>query len=186
MLYGEILENSFLDLFQTVMVFFKHLFRLRQIAPDLRPLFPRDAYQPVNIVTHHGGFGRHRRHHFQLVELGVGLFAGLLRHPRFFDFLLQIFDFVRRIVHVAKFFLNRFHLLVQVILALTLFHLLFDATANAFFDLHQIDLAFDFAHDVFDAFTRILNFENLLLLVELQRHVGGNRIRESAGIVDTG
>ena len=97
---------------------------------------------------------------------------------------MQILDFVGRIVHVAKFLLNGLHLLVQVVLALALLHLLFDATANTFFDLHQVDLTLDLAHDVFDALARILDLEDFLLFVELQRHVRGDGIGEPAGVID--
>ncbi len=49
----------------------------------------------------------------------------LFRHFRRVDLTLQRFVFVRRVVHLAKFFLNRFHLLVQIVLALGFLHLLF-------------------------------------------------------------
>src|SRR5258708_28945774 len=36
---------------------------------DLRLLRPRDREQPIEIVAHDGGLGRHRRHLPQLLEL---------------------------------------------------------------------------------------------------------------------
>ena len=81
---------------------------------------------------------------------------------------MQVLDLVGRIVHVAEFFLDRLHLLVEIVLALALLHLLLDAAADTLLDLHQVDLALDLAHDVFDTLARILDFENFLFFVELQ------------------
>jgi hypothetical protein len=113
-----------------------------QIMVNLGAFLPGHADQPVDIVAHHRGFGRHRRHHFQLVQLRLYLGLGVLGHPGLFDALRQFLDFVGRVFQIAEFLLNRLHLLVQIILALAFFHLLLDAATDTLLDLEDVDLAF--------------------------------------------
>ena len=108
----------------------------------------------------------------------------LLRHTRVFDLLLEVGDLVRRIFHLAEFFLNRLHLLIQVVLALTLLHLLLDATANALLDLQHVDFGVDQAHDVLEPLTHALDLQNLLFLIEFQRHVRGDGIGQTTRLID--
>ena len=68
-----------------------------------------------------------------LARLGLGFLACFLRHPRLDDLLNQILEFVGRILHFAELFLNRLHLLIQVVLALALLHLGFNPPTNIFF-----------------------------------------------------
>ncbi len=98
--------------------------------------------------------------------------------------MLQIVGFVRRFVEVAQFLLDRLHLFVQVVLALTLLHLLLDATADALFDLKQIDLGAHQRQDPFDPRFDVDRLENVLAIVDLQRHLRGDRIDEATRFVD--
>ncbi len=107
-----------------------------------------------------------------------------LGHARRFDALFQFADFVRRIVELAEFLLNGLHLLIQVVLALALFHLLLDAAADALLDLQHVHLAFDDGEHVFEALAHVGNFQHTLLLGKLQGHVRGDGIRQAAGLLD--
>ena len=117
------------------MIFIEHGFRPRQIMADLGTLFPGCADQPVDVVAHHCCFSGHRRHHFQLVQLGQGLGLGLLAHAGLFDLVSEFIRFIGHVVHLAQFFLDGFHLLVKIVLPLALLHLLLDAPANALLNL---------------------------------------------------
>ena len=103
---------------------------------------PRHTGQPIDIASDNRCFGRHWRHHFQLLQFSLGFFFSLGWHFGFFDFIAQRFKLIRRVVELAQFFLNGFHLLVQIVLALRLLHLLLNAGANFLFDLQQINFAF--------------------------------------------
>jgi hypothetical protein len=59
-LHREILDDALLDLLKPIVIVVENILRLRQVLLDLRLLVPRDREQPVEIVAHHGCFGRHR------------------------------------------------------------------------------------------------------------------------------
>ena len=121
------------------MVFVEHLLGAPQIMPDLAPLGPGNADYPIQIATHNRRLRRHWRHHLELAQFSIGFFERFFGHLRVIDFILQIVDFVGGVVHFTQFSLYRFHLLIQVVLSLALFHLLFDSAANPFLDLKQVN-----------------------------------------------
>src|SRR3546814_4550012 len=70
-------------------------------------LLPRHAQHPLQVVAHHGGLGRHRRHLLELVELALRLGLDRLGHARLGDLARDLLDVVRRVVHLAELFLDR-------------------------------------------------------------------------------
>ncbi|MNQ81816.1 hypothetical protein D3C85_968530 [compost metagenome] len=76
-------------------------------------------------------------------------------------------------------------MLVQVVLALRLFHLALHAAADALFHLQDIELAFELAQQVLKTFGHAENFQDDLFLLKFQRQMRGHRIGQAAGIVDT-
>ncbi len=87
--------------------------------------------------------------------------------------------------HLAELFLDRLHLLVQVVLALALLHLALHAAADALLDLEDIELAFDELQQMLEALLDVEHLEHFLLLLELERQVRGDGVAEPAGFVDT-
>src|SRR2546426_987365 len=77
--------------------------------------------------------------------------------------------------------LDRLHLLVQVVLALTLLHLALDAAADALLDLENVDLRFQLREQVLQASLDLEHLQDLLLLLELERQMRRDRIREPPG-----
>ena len=110
---------------------------------------------------------------------------GLLRHPGGLDLLFHLVQ-VGVLVALAEFLLDRLDLLVEVVLALALLHLPLDAAADALLDLQDVDLAFEQAQQMLEALGDGAHLEDLLLLLELQRKVGGDRVGEPAAVVDPG
>ena len=159
---------------------------MTDVVVHLGLLLPRALHQPVDVVAHDRRFGRHRRHQLQLVQLGHRLVARFLRHAGLLDALLELRELVRRVLDLAQFLLDRLHLLVEVVLALALLHLLLDAAADALLDLQHVHLAFDQREDVLEALAHVLDLENLLLGVELERHVRRDVVGEPAGLLDAG
>ena len=183
-LYREVLKNAVFHTFQAVVVGIQDLLGLTQVFFDLAAGIPRNLHHPLNVAAYNSRFRRHRRHHFQLLQLSFSFLFRLFRHLRRVDLTLQRFVFIRRIVHLAELFLNGFHLLVQIVLTLRFFHLLFDAVANALLNLEQIDLRLHHRHQVFQTFVNVGHFQHGLFVSQLQRHMRSDGIRQTCRIVD--
>ena len=80
--------------------------------------------------------------------------------------------------------MNRLHLFVEVVLALALFHLLFDTRANALLNLQQIHLRFHHGHQEHDSLGDLRQLENFLLIFDLERHVRRHGIGQAGGIIN--
>ena len=111
-----------------------------EVLLDLGLLVPRNRQQPVEVVAHDRGLGRHRRHLPQLLELVRRLLARFLGELGLLDLVFEFGEFVAAFL-VAKLLLDRLHLLVEVVLALGLLHLALDARADALLDLQDGDFA---------------------------------------------
>ena len=185
LLHREVLDDALLDLLEAVVVGVEDLHRGGEVLADLALLAPRQREQRVDEVAHDRRLGRHRRHHLELLELAERLRLGLLRHPGGLDLLLHLVE-VGVLVALAELLLDRLDLLVQVVLALALLHLALDAAADALLDLQDVDFAFEQAEQVLEALRDGAHLEDLLLLLELQRQVRGDRVGEPAAVVDPG
>src|SRR5690606_13015299 len=117
-LHRQVFQNTLFHFVQTKVVGIQNLFGVDQIVIHATAFFPRQVHQPIQIATHHGGFCRHRRHHAQFFQLGIGFFAGVFGHARLFNLVVQLIKLVTTVFQIAQFFLNGFHLFVQVVLAL--------------------------------------------------------------------
>ena len=166
------------------MVSVEDLFSTGQVQAHLGLGLPRHLHQPVDIRAHHGGFGRHRRHLLELVQLGGGLGQGVFGQASGIDTLLQLFDFVVALLAVTEFFLNGLHLLIQIVLALATLHLLLHTATDAFLNLQQVDFAIQQRQHVFDTGRQVDDFEDVLLLLDLQRHVGGHGVDQAAWLIN--
>ena len=167
------------------MVGIEDLFRIHEVRGDLGLLLPRQGHEGIDVIAHDRRLGRHRRHELQLLQLRVGLHARLLGHVRALDLLLQLVQ-VRPFLGVAQLLLDGLHLLVQVVLALALLHLALHAPANALLDLHDVDLGLEELQQLLESARDLEHLEDLLLLLELERQVRGDRVRQAPGAVDPG
>ncbi len=141
--------------------------------------------QGLDVVAHHGGLGRHGRHQLELLDLGIDLDQGFLAHAGRLDLFLHLVD-VGALFAFAEFLLDGLDLLVEVILALALFHLALDAAANALFDLQDVEFGFELAEQLFQALRNAEHFQNFLLLFELQGQMRGDGIGQTPGFLDAG
>ena len=141
MLHGQIFDDPFLDLFQSPVIFIEHLTGGGQILTNARFFAPRQADQRFDEVAHDRRLGRHRRHQPQFFQFCLNFGHALLAHASIFGLFLQLLDIIAFLT-LTQLFLDGFDLLIEVILALALFHLAFNATANAFFNLENIDFRF--------------------------------------------
>ena len=146
---AQVLDDALLDLLEAVVIGVEHLDRGREVLADLALLAPRQREQRVDVVAHDRRFGRHRRHHLQLLQLGHRLASASFDMLRGLDLLFHLVE-VGVLVALAELLLDRLHLLVQVVLALALLHLPLDAAADALLDLQDVDLAFEEAEQVLE------------------------------------
>jgi len=86
-------------------------------------LLPRHGHEPVDIGPRDRVLRRRRRHLRQSVELAERFLLRLLGHASRLDLLPQRIDLLRAVVGVSELFLDRLHLLAEVVLALRLRHL---------------------------------------------------------------
>jgi len=86
----------------------------------------------------------------------------------------------------AQLLLNGLDLLIQVVVALALFHLLLHAAADPLFDLENVDFGFQLREQAFEALGGADDLEHLLLLLEFQRKMRGDRVGQAAGVIDAG
>ena len=186
LLHGQVFQDAFLDLLQAIVVVVQDLFGLGQVDGLGLGLAPRDRQQPVEIVAHHRALGRHRAHVAQLLQLALGLGAGLLGQLGLLDALFQLDQFVARVVLLAQLALDRLHLLVQIIFALGLLHLPLHAAADFLLDLQDADLAFHQRIDLLQPLHDVEGFDQLLLVGDLHRQVLGDGVGQMAGLGDVG
>ena len=92
LLHREILDDALFDFLQAIVVGVEHLDRVGQILVDLALLLPWQTEERVDEIAHDGRFGRHRRHHLELLQLAHGLGLGLLRHLGGLDLLFHLVE----------------------------------------------------------------------------------------------
>jgi len=175
----QILDDPLLDLLQTVMVVVEDTFGGIQIDLIVSIIAPGQRDHPVDIVAHHSCFGRHRRHHLELFELLDSLvlrfFGHLLGEDLFFEFL----DLVLEFVFLAELLLDGPHLLVEIVLFLSLLHLLFDPGANPLLDFENFDLRAHEAEDLLQTSRGFGGLEQAFLVFDLDAQMRHNGIGQT-------
>ena len=151
------------------MVLVQNALGLHQIDRLVLGLAPRDRQQPVEVVAHHRGFGRHRAHVAQLLQLRIGLGPRFLGQLGLLDALFELHQLVALIVLLAQLALDRLHLFVEIILALGLLHLALHARADLLLDLQDGDFALHQAVDLLQPLGDVEQLQELLLVGDLAR-----------------
>jgi hypothetical protein len=119
------------------------------------------------------------------LELAFGLLARLGGHLGGLDLLFDFFE-VGALFTLAEFLLDRLDLLVEVEVALVLFHLPLHTAADLLVHIEDVDLAFELLVQVFQARLDVGQIQHQLFVVELQRQMRRNRVGQAARIVDAG
>ena len=100
------------------------------------------------------------------------------------DLSRQLIHLIGNIIHVPELLLDSLHLLVEIVLALILLHLLLDATPDALFHFEHVDFTFHQCHQSLKALDDFRKLQDRLLILDLDRHMGSDRIRKTAWIID--
>ena len=124
--HRKIVEDAVFYFFQIVVVGIEDLFGLEDVDLTAARFRPRQHRQPLNVVAGDRIVGCHRRHALQPVQLLQRFFLHFFRHSRAFNLLPQVFNILLAFVGFAQLFLDGFHLLAQVVLALRLLHAVLD------------------------------------------------------------
>ena len=180
--HGQELQDTLLDLLQSVVVLVKNLFRPLDLLNFLGPLLPGDRQQPIDVVAGDGGLGRHGRHHFQPLHLLHGFFKGVLGHAGCFDLALELIHL--RFLIAAQLLLNGLHLLIQVVLFLGLFHLTLDPRVDGTIHVQLFDLRIQNVLQPVEPVHRIENFQQFLLFLDGDGQIGSHGIGQAIDVLD--
>ena len=168
------------------MVLVEDLRRRAHVEHVLGAHAPGQRDQPVEVVAHHGGLGRHRRHHLDLLELARRLLRGLRAHPGGLDARPQLVDLGLELVLLAEFLLDRLHLLDEVVLLLGLLHLLLDLAVDLALHEHDLDLGTEDEQQLFEPLAGAGGLEQGLLVLVLHHQVGAHGVGELVRLDDAG
>ena len=176
LLHGKIFHDAFFNLFKAIVIIVEHLLCFDQVLFGARFDVPRDRQDPVEVVAHNCGFRRHRRHVFELFQLGVDLLFGFLAQLGVRNARFQLGQFAFAVLAIAQLGLNGLHLLIQIILSLCLLHLRFHAGLDLFLDLQDRHFALHQAVDFLKTLGHGKRFKQILLLLDFNAQVTGNQI----------
>ena len=176
LLHGQIFDDPFLDLFQTIVIVIKDFLGFPQVLLDAGLDAPGQAEKPVEVVANHRRLGRHRRHGLELFQLRLGLVARFLGEFGVLDLLGQFVDLVLAVLAVAQFLLNSLHLLIQVVFALGALHLGLHAGLDLLLDLKDGHFALHQAKDLLKPLGDIQRFQKRLLLANVDAKVAGHKV----------
>ncbi len=185
-LHGQIFQNSLFRLLQSIMIFVQDGRSFIDIQFVFGFVKPREGENPVDVVSDHSCFCTHGRHELEFLEFGAHLGSGFFAQTLMLDAFFKVFKLRLEVVFFPHFFLDGAHLLSQVILPLSLLHLFFDATLDAIFCLNDVDFCPDLTKQHFQPRSDAHRFQQLLLDLQLERHVRRNGVRQPRRRVDGG
>ena len=119
----EVLEDAVLGLLEPRVVGVEHPLGLRQVDDFIGSFRPRQGDQPIDVGPRDRVLGGRGWHFRQPVEFAQRFLLHALGHAGSFDLFRQFLDFLRLVVALTEFLLDRLHLLSQEVLALVLAHL---------------------------------------------------------------
>ena len=174
----EIFDDAALDLLQAVMILVENPSRLGNVDGLFGRQRPWQLDQPVEIAADHAGLAGRFRHALVAAHLLFRLAFRLRRHPRLGDRLVQLRDLLRLAVAFAQLTLNGRHLLAQDGLALAFV----ESRLGLLADLRRQPQHFkplgEVARNLLHALREVDGFQDLLLVLRLDVHIGGGEIGE--------
>ena len=182
--HGEVLEDPVLDLLDVVVVGVEHLARVLEVEVVGRRRVPRQRGQPLEVGADHAVLGGGLRQLLEPRELALGLAAHLLGQRDRVELLAQLLDLGLGRVALAQLLLDRLELLAQEVLALRACRAR-TAPATGSASRSQRPRARARGSPRAGAGARqVALLQQLLLLLGLDPHRGGDQVRERRRVVD--
>ena len=146
---------------------------------------PGQRRQPLHVVAGDGVIRSHGRHAGQAAQFFQGLFLDFIGHAGVVDLLLEVFGVARAFILLAQFFLDGFHLLAQVVLALRLLHPVLHFGLDLVAQLLDFEFLRQMLVDLFQTHPDVGGLERVLLVGGRERRQrGGDEIHQPARLVD--
>ena len=179
---GKRLNNSLLNLFQSVVIMVKHLSCVCKIELVNRVFVPRQFKTGFKINPVDRCLRRGRRHLFKPCALLEELFLRLFFKSERKNFFPKLVTFRLRRQSVVQLVGNNFHLLMEIIFTLTLVDIFLNLLIDLVFELHQIALARKQAANLFQTLERIHLVKNLLALFIFDHYIRSDVVGKLARI----
>jgi hypothetical protein len=136
---------------------------------------PGQHGQPLDVVARDRIIGGHGRHAGEASEFLERFFFYIVGHAGGFDFLLEFFGVAGAFILLAQFFLDRLHLLAQVVLALRLLHAILDFGLDLVAQLLDFQFFGQVLVDFFEAGADVGGLKRLLLVGGGERRAATRR-----------
>ncbi len=133
----QVLDDSFFDLIEIVVVLIEDFACGPRIEAVLRRHRPGHVEHPVDVGANHLVLGRRRGHAFEAIDFPVRYCRDVFRQLRFSNPAANLRSL--RLLAFSELFLNRLQLLAKVILPLSVGHLLLGGGVDLAFELEQRD-----------------------------------------------
>ena len=171
--YGDVLDDAVLDLVEAVVIFVEDLARRFQAEVVFRFDRPGQLGQPFEIGADHTDLGRHRVLLLESFDLGECLLLHFLGHPARFDLVAHFARdrFLGRAF--GEFFLNRPHLLAEIVLTLLAIHARLRFARDLLAEIEDIEPLLHHHAQLAQTLERIEFFQKFLAL--LAAELGGKR-----------
>ncbi len=163
------------------MVFLENRFGALQIELIIRSLVPRQFGDPFEIGADHLRFHRLTTSSLESSELALYFGARLFRQLQLRELVAKLGDLFARVV-VAQFFLDRFELLAQIHLSLTLAQFFLDLGLDVFLRLEQTNLPLHVDEYAAKALLHAQCFKQSLLFGNGKLDVAGDEIGKPTGL----
>ena len=147
-------------------------------------LAPGQVGNPVEVGAGDGVLATGGGHGLQAVELLGGHLLHVRRQPGLLQALLQLVELLLLLAHLAQLLLDGLELLAQVVLALGLRHLAFHGGVDLVGELENLPLAVEQLQDQLHPGLEVDRLQDGLLLLDGDIDVGGDEVRQVAGVVD--
>ena len=182
-MYGNALQDPFLDLFHAVVILVQHLGSLFNVQLCLCALVPGQLQAGVQIVPDYKGFLGIRGHFRQPLRLLHQLAAAFLRQVQRLDALHIVIGIILSALILAKLGRNHLHLLPQIIVPLAPVHIFLDLLLDLTFQVEDIHFLAEIAQQHTQPHQNIILLQQLLLGGKVQIQIVCHVVKDLIGIV---
>ena len=180
----EILQNALFGLLQPIMIIIENFLRLREVQIFGGAFIPRKIQAPIHIIANNRSLSAHGGHELKLLQLLLNLGPRFVGEVFLLEALFKLHHLGLVLVPLPQLFLNRPHLLVEVIFLLGTLHLLLNARPNFSFDREDFNLRLHQLIEPLKALARVGHLKHLLLIGMLDGQMSHDGIGQPAQVCD--